>query len=197
MSMPGSPACSVGAGRGTCRCTCTTSRQRHFGRCSSGLASGWSKRCHTSAWSAWPTWSRASRPTSSRRHVLSSGSSPKRASQIDWLPSTWATSSSRLPGRSNHWFLVPGFGFLISGLWSLRSSAVSPEVDVAGLKPAAALKDRLETRDHGPWTRPRVVLGQVALLWLGLLLLGLILSLWPISYDLTQGTDFSYEYLVQ
>ena len=30
-----------------------------------------------------------------------------------------------------------------------------------------------------------------------MLLAALFLSLWPISYDLTQGADFSYEYLVQ
>ena len=33
--------------------------------------------------------------------------------------------------------------------------------------------------------------------WLGALLAGTFVALWPISYDLTQGSDFSYEYLVQ
>jgi hypothetical protein len=41
------------------------------------------------------------------------------------------------------------------------------------------------------------VAGALALPWLGLLLEAAFLALWPISYDLTQGSDFSYEYLLQ
>ena len=41
------------------------------------------------------------------------------------------------------------------------------------------------------------LVGALALPGLGLLLAAVFLGLWPISYDLTQGTDFSYEYLVE
>lgn len=33
--------------------------------------------------------------------------------------------------------------------------------------------------------------------WLGLLLEAIFIALWPVSYDLTQGPDFSFEYLLQ
>src|SRR5439155_5520183 len=57
---------------------------------------------------------------------------------------------------------------------------------------------RPETGDLRQGTRRRAVLvGALVLSGLGVLLAALFLSLWPISYDLTQGADFSYEYLVQ
>jgi hypothetical protein len=39
--------------------------------------------------------------------------------------------------------------------------------------------------------------GYVLLVWLAVLFSLVLLGLWPVSYDLTQGSDFSYEYLVQ
>src|SRR4051812_42068494 len=57
------------------------------------------------------------------------------------------------------------------------------------------------TRDPRPQSNVRssrdrlrgyILLAVLAVLF-GLVLLGL----WPVSYDLTQGSDFSYEYLVQ
>lgn len=48
-----------------------------------------------------------------------------------------------------------------------------------------------------PDSRPRLILGGFVLVWLGLLLEAGFVGLWPLSYDLTQGVDFSYEYLLQ
>src|SRR5688572_21960945 len=45
--------------------------------------------------------------------------------------------------------------------------------------------------------RLRTVATVIAILWLGLVLEAIYIALWPLSYDLTQGSDFSYEYLVQ
>jgi hypothetical protein len=45
--------------------------------------------------------------------------------------------------------------------------------------------------------RRRVALGTLLLVTLGALLELVLLALWPLSYDLTQGADFSYEYLLQ
>src|SRR5439155_16956202 len=42
-----------------------------------------------------------------------------------------------------------------------------------------------------------IVVAALLLAWLGVLLECVYIGLWPISYDLTQGSDFSYEYLLQ
>src|SRR5215208_1651168 len=57
------------------------------------------------------------------------------------------------------------------------------------------------TRDPRPESNVRSardrVRGYVVLIWLAILFGLVLFGLWPVSYDLTQGSDFSYEYLVQ
>ena len=73
-------------------------------------------------------------------------------------------------------------------------SAVAPD---ASLEPAASPPVGRPAKLQAPTSRLRIVAGLFVLLWLGVLLEGLFVALWPISYDLTQGVDFSYEYLLQ
>jgi hypothetical protein len=72
--------------------------------------------------------------------------------------------------------------------------------------PSAALPETRQARRISqalliePSPRPRVrrvVIVGLLLIWLGLLLEACFIALWPLSYDLTQGADFSYEYLLQ
>jgi hypothetical protein len=60
------------------------------------------------------------------------------------------------------------------------------KVEAASLPPEAAAGHRAGT-----------VARLLALFWLGILLEATFIGLWPLSYDLTQGRDFSYEYLLQ
>jgi hypothetical protein len=62
-----------------------------------------------------------------------------------------------------------------------------------------ALKQVESASQGGGSRRPRLgnLIAGLALVSLGLFLEATFVALWPISYDLTQGSDFSYEYLVQ
>ncbi len=69
-----SPACSAGAGRGTCRCTSSTSRAPRSARCCAARASRSSTSGCTRAASGSRTWPRGSTPTRRRwRGLLVSG----------------------------------------------------------------------------------------------------------------------------
>jgi alpha-1,6-mannosyltransferase len=70
---------------------------------------------------------------------------------------------------------------------------LSPERDGARPGPPATR----QPENSAPTRRRRLALGVGLLVGLGLLLELVLLGLWPLSYDLTQGADFSFEYLLQ
>ena len=72
-----------------------------------------------------------------------------------------------------------------------------PDSASAAGPPETSRPSSPNSRPLTPNARLRSIVGLLVVAWLGVLLEGVFLFLWPLSYDLTQGVDFSYEYLLQ